>query len=228
MNASLSVIIPAHQEEKHLPGTLESLVSQPCQNFEVIVVANGCTDSTVEIAKAYKTKLNLKVIETEIRGIGTACNIGTKAAHSDLYVFLDADSKLSPNALDVILEKNAEGYIGGTILLKPEENRVLYLLWALGCRITKGADWGPVRVCKADVYHQVGGHREQEDFGLDRDIMLKIKREGRTFYSTKAFHITSMRRFEKLGYREMFRQNFASIFSRITRKPVSGDYPVIR
>src|SRR5215468_4866999 len=47
----ISVIIPAHNEEKYLGATLEALERQSYGWFEVVVVANGCTDATADVAR---------------------------------------------------------------------------------------------------------------------------------------------------------------------------------
>ena len=49
----LSIIIPVYNGEKYLEKTLESMVTQTVENFEVIIVDDGSTDSTAEISKKY-------------------------------------------------------------------------------------------------------------------------------------------------------------------------------
>ena len=55
----ISVIIPAHNEEKYIEKTLESLTKQDFADFETIVVANGCTDKTEEKVKKHQKILNV-------------------------------------------------------------------------------------------------------------------------------------------------------------------------
>jgi dolichyl-phosphate beta-glucosyltransferase len=91
----LSIIIPAHNEEKRLPGTLEQifhfLEKQPFPS-EVIVVENGSNDRTYDIAREYATKKqNLHVVRNDWRGKGLAIQRGVKEAIGQ-YIFLcDAD-----------------------------------------------------------------------------------------------------------------------------------------
>ena len=51
MDPKISVIIPAHNEENYIKKSLHSLKSQTYQNFETIVVCNGCTDNTEELVR---------------------------------------------------------------------------------------------------------------------------------------------------------------------------------
>ena len=95
MSVFLSIVIPAHNEESRLPGTLEQVfrfLEKQSFSSEVIVVENGSSDRTYEIAqeiaKQYPT---LRVIQNDWRGKGLAVQRGVKEAKGE-YVFLcDAD-----------------------------------------------------------------------------------------------------------------------------------------
>lgn len=95
MSAFLSIVIPAHNEETRLPGTLEQVFRFLAgQDFsaEVIVVENGSSDRTYEIARGFaKEHPTLRVIQNDWRGKGLAVQRGVKEARGE-YVFLcDAD-----------------------------------------------------------------------------------------------------------------------------------------
>ena len=95
MSAFLSIVIPAHNEESRLPGTLEQVfafLKKQTFSSEVIVVENGSSDRTFEIAQKYaKQHANLRVIQNDWRGKGRAIQRGVKEALGG-YVFLcDAD-----------------------------------------------------------------------------------------------------------------------------------------
>lgn len=79
----ISVIIPAKQEEQYIAATLQCLTAQTSIPNEVIVVCNGCTDSTREIAESFADTLHLQVISSQ-QGIGRACNAGAKIAAGDI------------------------------------------------------------------------------------------------------------------------------------------------
>src|SRR5688572_29770366 len=94
----ISIIIPAHNEEEFLPTTLAALKQQTYRPFDTIVVANGCTDDTVEAVRGKCDQL----FELEERGLGPARNLGAAKARGNLLLFLDADTILEPTALAVI------------------------------------------------------------------------------------------------------------------------------
>ena len=91
----LSIVIPAHNEEKRLPPTLEQVFAfLDNQNFEaeVLVVENGSTDRTYELAQSYSAQhKNLRVIRENGRGKGLAVRYGMLEAHGEYRLMCDAD-----------------------------------------------------------------------------------------------------------------------------------------
>lgn len=99
-----SVIIPSFGQAKYLRNTITSALSQTCPagEFEVIVVDDGSTDGSLEIAKEYEPRI--KVIKQINKGLAAARNAGIMNAQGEYCFFLDADDMLLPNALSKIAE----------------------------------------------------------------------------------------------------------------------------
>lgn len=95
---TISVIIPAYNEEKYLPRTLESISKQLRTPEEIIVVDGGSSDKTVAVAKKFGAKV---LVETR-RGIGFARQQGLKKALGDIVAFTDADTVVPRNWLNRI------------------------------------------------------------------------------------------------------------------------------
>ena len=91
----LSIIIPAHNEEKRLPGTLEQVlrfVEKQTFRCEVIVVENGSLDRTYEIAREFaKRHGDFYVFRNEARGKGRAIQLGVREARGEYLFMCDAD-----------------------------------------------------------------------------------------------------------------------------------------
>ena len=94
MSIFLSVVIPAHNEENRLPGTLWQIIRfLEGQSFssEVIVVENGSVDKTFEVARGFAQQhKNIRVIQSE-RGKGAAVRRGMLEAHGEYRFMCDAD-----------------------------------------------------------------------------------------------------------------------------------------
>jgi glycosyltransferase involved in cell wall biosynthesis len=91
----LSIVIPAHNEESRLPGTLEQVfafISKQSFSSEVVVVENGSSDRTFEIAQDFaKRHTNLRVIQNDRRGKGRAIQRGVKESQGEYVFMCDAD-----------------------------------------------------------------------------------------------------------------------------------------
>ena len=94
---SIAVIIPCLNEEQGIETVLHAM---PKFVDEVIVVDNGSTDRTSEVA----TSMGAKVIREEVRGYGRAYKKGFAIASSDLIVTLDGDHSYPPDAISYLLE----------------------------------------------------------------------------------------------------------------------------
>ncbi|BCO09493.1 hypothetical protein GF1_18690 [Desulfolithobacter dissulfuricans] len=205
-----SLIIPAHNEEHYLEGTLNHLVSQdyPVDCYEIIVVENGSTDSTREIASSYAAiHENLSVLTCE-KGVSRARNTGFAQASpdSDWIVFLDADTRLEPGflrELDRYLGKHAADNLAiGTTALKPSDTssakaRFWFSLYDLGHRLSR-TSYG-LQIVRAEVASQVA-YDEQLSYAEDLDYIRQARRYGDFFFLQTDKAATSARRFEKQGY----------------------------
>lgn len=90
---TVSVIIPAHNEEEYLEMCLKSVLNQTEKASEIIVVDNNSTDKTAEIAKKY----NVKLVRELKQGISYSRNKGFNSAKSDIIARCDADVLVPKN-----------------------------------------------------------------------------------------------------------------------------------
>lgn len=89
----ISVIIPAHNEESVLGRCLRALLGeQASQELEIIVVANGCTDATAEVARDFGGQV--RVVSTDIASKSHALNLGDGLARGFPRLYVDADVEL--------------------------------------------------------------------------------------------------------------------------------------
>ena len=120
----VSVIIPAYNAENFLEETISSVKRQSCSNWELIVVNDGSTDKTSEIA-SNETDARISLIEQKNAGVSAARNAGLKMAKVEYLVFLDADDLLSPaflNArIDYLHQHPDIGFVGGVVEKFPGE-----------------------------------------------------------------------------------------------------------
>ena len=90
METRFSVIIPLYNKEKYIAQTLHSVLNQTFKNFEVLLVDDGSTDSSLAVVKTFRDE-RLKVYSKKNGGVSDARNFGIDRAKSDYIAFLDAD-----------------------------------------------------------------------------------------------------------------------------------------
>ncbi len=196
----ISVIIPAHNEARYLGRTLEGLHRQNYGWLEVIVVANGCTDETAELARGRCHRL----IVLSQKCLGTARNLGARMARGELLVFLDADTVLEPMALRRIAEAFSRQDASGTIRGRPDTERLPYRLvyglknfvhWS---RLHAGSSG--VIICWKDHFVRAGGFDEGLEVRENSELMKRLRRFGSYRYIGDVSATTSMRRYEREGF----------------------------
>ena len=92
-----SVIIPVYNSAETLPKAIESVLEQSWPAHEIIVVDDGSTDSSLQVANGFAGKV--RVIQQSNAGVAAARNRGAESATGDWLAFLDADDWYYPDRL---------------------------------------------------------------------------------------------------------------------------------
>jgi len=103
----VSVVIPAYNAEKYIGTTLRSLLDQTCDKLEVVVIDDGSTDRTAEVARSALTGTDWRysVITQPHAGVSAARNHGLRVATGMYILFLDADDYLAPECLSLMSQE---------------------------------------------------------------------------------------------------------------------------
>lgn len=103
----ISVVIPAYNAQAYLRECLESVLAQSYTDWEAIVVNDGSTDSTLDIALSYSARdPRIRVISTPNRGLSCARNVGIKDIKGQWLTFLDSDDALFQDAFKLCIEQS--------------------------------------------------------------------------------------------------------------------------
>lgn len=102
MKSNISVIIPLYNKGYIIERCLTSVENQTVHPDEVIIVNDGSLDNSLQLVKQYclKSKLNIKIIEQENKGVSYARNNGIQQAKSNYVALLDADDEWMPEILE--------------------------------------------------------------------------------------------------------------------------------
>ena len=99
----VSIIIPAHNMRPWLGGTLASVLAQTVKDWECIIIDDGSSDGTGELARSCDDN-RIRVLRQEQSGVSAARNVGLAEARGEFITFLDADDLWHPKALEWMLE----------------------------------------------------------------------------------------------------------------------------
>lgn len=101
----ISIIIPSYNSADYIEETLLSLAKQTAPNYEVILVDDGSTDSSLAVAEQCFKKFNLKGLyiarpNSVTKGVASCRNYGIKMSSGDWMAFLDSDDLYEPQAIE--------------------------------------------------------------------------------------------------------------------------------
>ena len=108
-----SIVIPVYNAQNTISRSIESVLLQEMQDFELILVNDGSSDNSLQICKKYENdNRKIKVIDKKNGGVSSARNEGINNSNGEYIVFLDSDDTISPKLLTlfykVIEEKHAD------------------------------------------------------------------------------------------------------------------------
>jgi CDP-glycerol glycerophosphotransferase len=117
--ARLSVVIPVYNVEEFLEECLDSVLAQTFTDYEVVMVDDGSTDRSAEIAQRYVDRdERFRLVSQPNGGLSAARNTGTANAHGELLVFLDSDDVLTENAYELLvgaLDRTGSDFATGNV-----------------------------------------------------------------------------------------------------------------
>ncbi|MFH4964296.1 glycosyltransferase [Gaetbulibacter sp. M235] len=102
----VSVIVPCYNQAQYLDDALQSVLKQTYKDWECIIVNDGSTDHTEEVANTFlKLDNRFKYIDIKNGGVSHARNVGIKEANGDYILPLDADDKIAPSYIELGLKE---------------------------------------------------------------------------------------------------------------------------
>lgn len=206
---TISVIIPAHNEEASIRRCLDSVQRSKSPFLrEIIVVDNASTDRTAKIAQSFH---DVRVVREDRKGTSFARQRGFEASSCDLLAYVDADSEVSPEWF-IRIDRYFRFHPDSACLTGPCVYRDLPARWYLGylfCMwvLTLPTSWitgvvciGGNMVIRRDALASAGGFDTTIlFFGDDTNIARRLKPFGRICFNPFFKNLTSARRLNKQG-----------------------------
>lgn len=194
-SVQLSIVVPLKNEAAHISACLASLQAQdlPADQYEIIVVDNGSTDDSVQLASHFSA---VHIVKAPGVHVGAVRNIGAQHARGQILVFIDADCTANPGWLRNILTLLSDGVdaLGGGIYL-PEHPALIERCWLL-----EGPDGhvlpkvliGAAIAIRRPVFLQLGGFNEQVTSGEDSELSATLQGAGFNLVMSRLVSVTHL------------------------------------
>ena len=195
-----SVVIPLYNKEHYIEKTIQSVLDQTCQDFEVLVVDDGSKDNSLALARRFESD-RVRIIPQENQGVSVARNTGILNAKGAFICFLDADDEWRPDYLatiDALTESYPESAIFVTAYAVNMGNGKVNISTRLetetGClpsywlTLAKGYDfvWTSATTMRRDTLIEAGLFKPGEKIGQDLDMWARVARiNPRVAYSNR-------------------------------------------
>jgi glycosyltransferase involved in cell wall biosynthesis len=225
----ISIVIPAHNEEKYIGRTLRAVLDLDYPDFEVIVIDNASTDNTSAIAKSFP---GVKVFFEKQKGTQFARERGRVESKGEIIAGIDADCipdrDWLKNGVVYFNDPNVVAVSGpyyyyDTGWFFRSVSLFIQRTYAITNDILQFFHHGAVLIggnwlIRASAMEKIGGHDTSFVFyGDDTDTAKRLSKVGKIIFSTKFVMQSSGRRFENIGLlRTLY--NYALGFLRVTLK----------
>jgi cellulose synthase/poly-beta-1,6-N-acetylglucosamine synthase-like glycosyltransferase len=203
---SVSIIIPAYNEEKTIAETLKSLVAldYPKNKLEIIAINDGSKDNTKNVIKSFE-KYGVKLINQENKGKGAALNNGLKIAKGEFFVCLDADSFVEPKTLKEMIAYFTDKKIAAvTPIMKVKNPKNLlqkiqsleYILYIYMKKILERLNAinvapGPFTIYRREVLIKIGGF-DQKSIVEDQEIAYRLQKYQYKIVQSEKGNVTTI------------------------------------
>jgi glycosyltransferase involved in cell wall biosynthesis len=243
---TVSIVIPAYNEEKCIGRLLASLQKLPKENIlEILVVDNGSSDKTREVVRiaslsADGSDQKVRLIEESKKGVAWARTRGAAEARGDIIAFLDADTYVTDKWLPELLKYfssdkvvSASGPTYYDDVSWPTRVGVALYWWfasAVLYRITGYMGIFANLAIRAESFRKIGGiDTTVEFYGDDTNITRRLSKVGKVVFSRSFFVYASGRRLNGQGVLRSSWHYTLNFFSEVlVHKPVTKGYTEVR
>ena len=245
---TITAIVCAYNEGRHLPACIFSLLAQTRPADEIIVINNASTDETGDIARAIaRADTRVRVIDEPAKGLVVARETARRAARSSVLAYVDADCRVplrwleriearldaSPDAVAVtgpykFYDWDALGRALISlydILVAPATHALVHHAFNVGAIL-----YGGNFAVRADALERIGGFDRTIEFhGEDTNLGRRLGAIGRVRMCPDCWVWTSARRYVAMGKRKVFALYVRNFWSEILRhRPADREHLDVR
>lgn len=196
-----SVVIPLYNKELSIKNTIQSVLNQSFQDFEIVIINDGSTDNSVEVVEAFDDP-RIHIIHQKNQGVSAARNKGIEEAKYEWIAFLDADDLWKENHLKEVVKMIklfseekvfCTSFVRSNEEIVEEDACIEYIENYFERSIKQSFFWTSVTCIHESVFKEVGDFKIHLNRGEDLDLWDRIARQYHFVRSTK---VTAIYRIE--------------------------------
>lgn len=227
---AISVVIPLYNKEKEIQNTLQSVLQQTFNDFEIVIVNDGSTDQSEEKVLAISDK-RIQYLATPNRGVSQARNTGIENATAPLIAFLDADDVWLHHHLEDLVALHSDFPEAGLLVKNyvfayPKNLRVEPTFNEIDSQNFRGIvpdffkssmpnrlAWTSAVAVPKSVFDQVGTFDESITLGAgeDTDMWIRIALDFPVAFDAKISAIYKMDASNRISHSNTLKRNFSKL-----------------
>jgi glycosyltransferase involved in cell wall biosynthesis len=241
---TITAIVCAYNEARHLPACLHSLLAQTRPPDEILVINNASTDGTGDVARAIP---GVRVVDEPVKGLVVARETARSLARGEVLAYVDADCRAPLRWLEQVEQRllSPPYPVGVTgpyrfydwdlsgrvlirlydILVAPATHVIVHYALGVGAIL-----YGGNFAVRADALARIGGFDRTIEFhGEDTNLGRRLTAVGRVRMSAGCWVWTSARRYVAMGKRRVFSLYVRNFWSEILRhRPADREHLDVR
>ncbi|WP_417371872.1 glycosyltransferase family 2 protein [Gelidibacter japonicus] len=226
-----SVVIPLYNKELSIRNTIQSILDQTFQKFEIVIVNDGSTDSSTKVIEEINDE-RIRLIHQENKGVSTARNRGIEEARFEWIAFLDGDDLWRENHLAEITKMmkvypkekvyaTSYEYSDNRVMFKhPRSTTIFKVEDYFAESIKESLIWTSIAVIHKTCFKKVGAFNEQFSIGEDIDLWIRL---AKVYKLVKSAEVTAIYRVDSENKLSMGKSKLKdSMFSTLSLKGMKG------
>lgn len=193
-NYKISFIIPVLNGERFIPRCLDHIMKEKAPDDEVILVDNGSTDRTLEIARGYNLT---KILEKPGRTVAALRNHGAENASGELLAFIDSDCLVSPGWRENVIKVMQDPQIAATgsrYSISPDATWLERAWFSAKSKNAKRVTYinSGNLIVRSEQFNQINGFRADLETDEDYDLAIRLRTKGHYILddpSIKSIHL---------------------------------------
>jgi glycosyltransferase involved in cell wall biosynthesis len=224
---ALSIVMCTYNTEKYLKESIDSILKQSYENFELIIVNDGSTDNTHEVLKRYSCNKRIKIYNNSHVGLSKSRNFGINKSSGEYICFHDADDIMLEKRLEhsinyVNIYKEIDVFYGSYIIVDAQldiKKRVDAIKYSLMQQYKQKYSIfsAGTSVVKKDIFLNMGFFDSNYEYVCDLDWAERMFNKGVKFMPIEEYFIYYRRHSNAMGIkdRELQQQQEAEVFKRV-------------